>query len=321
MNSNLTLVLCLFFVIPSFANAQASCDARPGVYKFKLGRWDAFMINDGIYADFSPFFNVPASAVLRSFRYYNGPKTPFRGFANVLVLRSARDVILVDAGAGSEDLSAFGGTVGKFIPLLKSVGIKPRDVTKVFITHAHQDHIGGLLKKNNGRAFPNAFVYLHPNEHNFWLKPSAEILKTFPLLPPGLVTGTTSVYQRVTRAYGNRIKLLRNRQRVAGVQLLLTAGHTPGHSVYRIRTGRGTSHVAVGDQYFTRTTLIQNYAWSVITDTNRTAAIEARFKLANMLAHRQPTIHSYHQAFPGIGYLIRDKDSFDFSTTVRIPQN
>lgn len=319
----MAFVLSLVFALPCLAQAPTkySCRVGSNVYSFKLGHWDAFVINDGQLGDISTFFNVPALVVKRSFEYYNGPTAVLRGAQNVLVLRDANDVMAFDTGSGLADLSEFDGNGGQLLPSLKQLGINAGDVTKVFLTHAHGDHTGGLIGANDTKAFPNAMVYINRIEHEFWLQSPQLITEIFPLVPPFLVIGTTDFYGKVARIYRGKIVLLNDLENVGKIQLVLSPGHTPGHSAYRIRTQNATSHVVVGDSLPSRTTAIQHPEWNIISDTNRTQAIQTRYELMGMLADEQTTTSIYHQAFPGLGYIIRDKYTFDFSAITRIFQN
>lgn len=60
------------------------------------------------------------------------------------VIRTERDFVLVDAGC--DDLPGFNmeNMIGP-VEALKRIGLKPDDISKVIITHAHQDHIAGLV--------------------------------------------------------------------------------------------------------------------------------------------------------------------------------
>lgn len=324
MHLVLTFVLSLFFAIPCLSQTptNSSCGVGTFVYAFKHAELDAFVVNDGQLSELTAFFsNVPPFVVRRNFQFYNGPDSVLRAAQNVLVLRDANDVMVFDTGSGLADLTEFGGTGGQLIPSLKtSLAINPADVTKIFLTHAHGDHVGGLIGANDTRAFPNATVCISRIEHEFWLQTPEVISKLFPNVPPFLVAGTTAFYGLVARVYRDKLVLLNDLESVGKVQLVLTPGHTPGHSVYRIRT-RGKSLMVVGDSLPTRTTAIQHPEWSIVSDTNLTQAIKTRIALMETLSDERTTASIYHQAFPGLEYIVRDRYTFDFSPLARIPQN
>lgn len=74
------------------------------------------------------------------------------------VIRTERDYILVDAGC--DDLPGFNmeNMIGP-VEALKRIGLKPDDISKIIITHAHQDHIAGL------EHFPYSVVIIQEQEY------------------------------------------------------------------------------------------------------------------------------------------------------------
>ncbi|HWH67970.1 MAG TPA: MBL fold metallo-hydrolase, partial [Candidatus Sulfotelmatobacter sp.] len=66
------------------------------------------------------------------------------GFVNCYVLRAGSGLVLMDAGRCPSS-SARG---------FEELGLHPRDVTAVFLTHLHWDHAGGA------RLYPNAQVFV-----------------------------------------------------------------------------------------------------------------------------------------------------------------
>ncbi|MFM8758052.1 MAG: MBL fold metallo-hydrolase, partial [Methylophilaceae bacterium] len=83
------------------------------------------------------------------------------------VVITSQDVILLDAGLGY--------SIGNELQLhrqLRSVGIRPEQVTKVILSHLHKDHIGGIAYTHQSMAypaFPNADYYVQREELQFAL--------------------------------------------------------------------------------------------------------------------------------------------------------
>ena len=64
------------------------------------------------------------------------------------LIRGQGRVILVDTGMGKRDAQS-----GKLLPHLQLAGVTPDDIDTLLLTHAHPDHIGGLLDSAVSRSF------------------------------------------------------------------------------------------------------------------------------------------------------------------------
>jgi glyoxylase-like metal-dependent hydrolase (beta-lactamase superfamily II) len=51
---------------------------------------------------------------------------------------------------------------------LKSEVITPEEITTVILTHAHPDHVGGVLDTSGKPAFANAQYVMSKTEWDFW---------------------------------------------------------------------------------------------------------------------------------------------------------
>lgn len=89
-------------------------------------------------------------------------------FAYILI-KSSTATALVDVG---HDAGDFGGEIANSIgvtgwthpnAVLAECGVRPEDITHVFLTHAHFDHIGGL------KFFPNAKIFIQRKELESWM--------------------------------------------------------------------------------------------------------------------------------------------------------
>ena len=99
----------------------------------------------------------------------------FLGFGGFLIEFEGKK-ILIDLGAGPETTYVKGlGDVfgGQFMRNLKKAGVKPKEITDVFLTHLHRDNIGWATKRKGHKyelTFPRANYWCHETEWKYFVK-------------------------------------------------------------------------------------------------------------------------------------------------------
>ena len=136
----------------------------------------------------------------------------FKNAINVLLLENDDGLTLVDTGVA--------GSVGRIKDAVASLGSGPDDLKRIFITHQHDDHTGGLKELLDwapgaevGSTAHEADVIsgrrgLDPPSNAFFRRMSSSAK------PPGVPVG----------------KVLREGDLVSGFRLISTPGHTLGHA-------------------------------------------------------------------------------------------
>jgi glyoxylase-like metal-dependent hydrolase (beta-lactamase superfamily II) len=124
------------------------------------------MANYSIWVlDYAAVNKFPQSVMLYGPQYHGTRNLPYA----YALIKGKGEVILVDTGYDHKEYGKYLADlygVTNFHPaheVLAECGVKPEDVTTVFITHAHFDHMGGL------DLFPNAKFYIQKRELDKWV--------------------------------------------------------------------------------------------------------------------------------------------------------
>lgn len=176
-------------------------------------------------------------------------KVRYRSCLQNYLIDTGEEVILVDTGLPSEypDVGAdenasiyLGSRIKDYVSALKDLGYEPSQVTKILVTHKHEDHTGEL------RSFPNSKIYLSPEE--------ADALK---LEGPNVV--------RVQYQSGPYHTFDASEKIADGVFLLPAKGHTLGNSII-IAEADGLFYMMHGDVTYTDEALYENKLSVVFED-------------------------------------------------------
>ena len=128
---------------------------------------------------------------------------------NCFLVKTGNDYIMFDTGLG-------GGVRGKAAERLSLLAVQPGYIKAIYITHAHGDHLGGLIDSNGKAVFDNATLYIPANEKDF------------------MASKQPDTYAAIMREYDGRIQWVNGGEIVDDVLCIDAPGHTPGHMVYRL---------------------------------------------------------------------------------------
>ena len=289
---------------PAYARMPFAQTNTPYFYRFPIGKFQATIVSDGplvlgdpsgafkginkeeIQKSLSDNFLAPDNVVLEQ---------------NVMVLNTGSRLVLFDSGMGTS--KAFGNTTGRLLRSLSQAGIDPARIDDIIFTHAHIDHIGGLVGPRGQRLFRNATLHITKSDYDFWTDESK-------------LTGDLKAFVVHARAnlfpYKNSIKFVEDgKDVIPGVQAMAAPGHTVGHTIYIIKS-ENAAFAFTGDTSHHQVLLTERPQTEFAYDTDPKAAVQSRMKVFDMLAKDRIGFVAYHFPWPGIGHLAKQGDGYRF---------
>lgn len=221
---------------------------------------------------------------------------------NVTLMRDGTNTVLFDVGSGAD----FQPTAGKLLEAFDAMGLTPEDVTHVCFTHAHPDHIWGLLDEFDEPVFPNAAFLIGRAEFDYWMDPN-----TVATIGEARTTFAVGAQRRL-EAIAEMVTLVEDGQEVLpGIAARLTPGHTPGHMAYELRGG-SESAMVVGDALGNHHVAFERPDWASGSDQDGVAAAATRVALLDQIATAQMRLVGYHLPGGGIGRAERADGTYRF---------
>jgi len=205
-----------------------------------------------------------------------------------LLVKAAGRTLLFDTGAGTN----FGPSAGELSKSLADAGIQADQVTDIFISHAHGDHVGGLINADGALAFPNAAIHLSAPEWTFLKDMKEEMAKA---------TGNPRHAQMVAAITPKVAAFEPGAELIPGVvKAVPITGHTPGHSGYLIGSGE-SSLLYIGDSMHHYVISVQKPDWTIAFDGDAPTAQKSRAELIAQSAANKQRIYAVHFPYPGVG--------------------
>ncbi len=270
-----------------------------------LGGKELMILSDGHLAlpiDFA-FPDVPADELKALLAASGQGPDMLLPDCNVTLLRDGDRLVIFDVGAGPN----FMPTAGTLADSLAEAGIDPAEVTDVVFTHAHPDHIWGLVDDFDELVFPEAAYHMNLVEWDYWR--ADDTLEKTPEARKSFVVGAQSRFEYLADqinlfGYGDEI--------LPGIEAVDTAGHTPGHTSFAIHEG-SDSIMIVGDAVSNVAVSFLKPDWPSGSDQDTQKGAEARMRLLDRLVADKAAMVGFHMPHPGIGRVEREGSAYRFA--------
>ena len=280
---------------------------KPDFYSFLIGNHKCVALYDG-YHDHkleNMVTNAPRSEVEAALQALGlSPQFVTTPYTSLYVETEVHRV-LVDTGGG-EVLD----TTGNLLNNLHTAGIEPDSIDTVIITHAHPDHVGGLLDETGETAFPQATFYICNKEWEFWFSEDADVH------PGGWMP--EFIRKKLSPIEAQCVLLEREGEILPEVSVLLAPGHTPGHMVISF-TSLGEQLIYTGDVAL-HPIHLAHPDWLAVFDITPEMAVASRRRIFDLAAVTGCWVMGQQfPPFPSLGRVVKREIGWEWQP-IQLPE-
>ena len=218
---------------------------------------------------------------------------------NVTLFQDGNRNVLFDVGAGPD----FMPSAGKLNEALDAAGLIHDDITHVIFTHAHPDHLWGLLDDFDEPQFANAEYLMGQAEFDYWTNP--ETVNTIGETRTTFAAGAA----RRLEVIAEQLQFFNDGDEpIPGVIARLSAGHTPGHMSFVV----GGKAVVLGDAISNNFVAFERPGFASPSDQDPEMAAATRIGLLDQITADGLSVAGFHLPGGGIGNVTRQGDSYTY---------
>lgn len=218
---------------------------------------------------------------------------------NVTLYQDGTRNVLFDVGAGPD----FMPSAGKLDGALEAAGITHDDITHVVFTHAHPDHLWGLLDDFDEPRFANAEYMIGQAEFDYWMDPN-----TVNTIGAARTTFAAGAARRLA-IIADQLQFFGNGDEpVTGVFARLSAGHTPGHMSFIV----GGKALITGDAISNNFVAFERPDFATPSDQDPEMAAATRVGLLDQITADGLSLIGFHLPGGGVGSVTRQGDSYTY---------
>src|SRR6201994_1519940 len=288
----------------ALARAPKLGTQSPYFHRFNLGSAEVTVVSDGPLPLGDPsgtFVGVPKEEVKKmlSDNFLSPDNVVLE--QNSPIVNMGDKLVLFDTGMGTS--KAFGPTTGRQQKSMAEAGIKPGDIDAVVLSHAHIDHIGGIVGADDKPLFPNAQYYITQTDFEYWTDEG--------MMGSALKDFVVHARKNLLPVRDRIVFIKDGEEFLPGVQAMAIPGHTVGHTMFMV-TSKGKSFAFLGDLTHHSVLLLERPLMEFSYDTDPKQAAQSRVKMLTMLAANKIPVMSYHFAWPGYGHVAKTGDGFHY---------
>lgn len=315
------LVLAMTVLAAGWMAASARAEAPmaqkqvPGFYRMMHGQFEITALFDGVLeVDTALMSNASGTELqqLLAKHYIDGNKVQMA--VNMYLVNTGEHLVLIDAGCGT----LFGPQRGRLVANLEAAGYRPEQVDTILLTHMHGDHAGGLADADGRMLFPRATVYVNRQESDFWLSAKEAGNAKTPFMKHAFRMAQSSAAPYRTagkwRTFNHKDEV------VPGIRAITTAGHTPGHTMFVVRSGDARFFV-LGDVVISYDVQFARPDVALEFDVDPKQATLTRYKVFNLADKYKWMTAGAHLPYPGIGRIHSNGDgTYGWEPVMLVPE-